>query len=72
MFFAVVYISNSLILRAIFGVISINILFTPYLPPVLALGISLLLVSKTTLDLNPIVIKPGFVLEAIYYYSLTG
>ena len=72
MFFAVVYISNFLILRTVFSVISVSILSIPYLPPVLALNISLLLVSKTTLNLNPIVVKPGFILKAVYYYSLTG
>ena len=72
MFFTIVYISSSLVLRAVFSVISVSVLSIPYLPPALALGISLLLVSKTTLDLNPIVIELGFVLKAIYYYSLTG
>ena len=72
MFFSAVYISDSLILRAVFSVISISILSTPYLLPVLALGISLLLVFKTALDLDSVVIKPCFILEAIYYYSLVG
>ena len=70
MFFAAVYISSSLVLRAVFSVISVSTLSTPYLPPVLALGMSLLLISKTTLDLDPIVIELGFVLKAIYYYFL--
>ena len=72
MFFAAVYISSSLILRAVFNIISVSTLSIPYLLFVLALNISLLLVFKITLDLNPIVIKLGFVLKAIYYYSLTG
>ena len=71
-FFTVVYISNSLILGAVFSVMSVNILFIPYLPSILALGISLLLVSKITLDLDLIIIKPGFILKAIYYYSFMG
>ena len=71
-FFTVVYISSSLVLRAVLNVINISVLSISYLPPILALNISLLLIFKTTLDLNPIVIKPGFVLEAIYHYSLTG
>ena len=72
MFFAVVYISNSLIFRVVLSVVSIGTLSTPYRPPVLALGISLLLVSKVTLDLNSVVVEPGFILEAIYNNSLTG
>ena len=71
-FFTVVYISSSFVLGAVFSVISVSVLSIPYLPPILALGISLLLISKTTLDLDPIIIKLGFILEAIYYYSLTG
>ena len=71
-FFTAVYISSSLVLRAVFNIISVSVLSTPYLPPVLALGISLLLASKTTLDLNPIIVKPGFIPEAVYYYSLAG
>ena len=72
MFFAAVYIFNSLVFRAVFSVINVCTLSTPYLPPALALSISLLLVFETTLDLNPVVIKPGFVPEAVYYYSLMG
>ena len=72
MFFTVVYIFSSFVLGAVFSVVSISVLFTPYLPPILALGISLLLAFKITLDLNPVVIKPGFIPEAVYYYSLTG
>ena len=72
MFFAIVYISSSFVLRAVFSVINISILFISYLPPALALGISLLLISKTTLDLDPVVVELGFIPEAIYYYSLTG
>ena len=72
MFFTAVYISSSLVLRAVFGVISVSTLFIPYLPPVLALGISLLLIFKTILNLDPIVIELGFVPKAVYYYSLIG
>ena len=72
MFFAIVYISSSFVLRAVFSVINVGILSTPYLPPVLALDMSPLLISKTTLDLDSIVVEPGFVLKAIYHYSLTG
>ena len=72
MFFATVYTSSSLVLGAVLSIISISILSTPYLPPALALGMSPLLISKTTLDLDPIVVKLNFVLKAVYYYSLTG
>ena len=72
MFFTAVYISSSFVLGAVFSVISVSILSTLYLPPILALGISLLLAFKTTLDLNPIVIKLGFILKTVYYYSLIG
>ena len=72
MFFIIVYISSSLVLGAVFGVISVSVLFTPYLPSVLALGISLLLISKIALNLNPIIIELGFIPKAIYHYSLTG
>ena len=71
-FFAAVYISSSLVLGAVLSVISVNTLSIPYLPPALALGISLLLASKTTLNLDPVVIKPGFIPEAVYHYSLLG
>ena len=72
MFFIVIYISNSLVLKAVFSVINVSTLFIPYLPPALALNMSPLLASKITLDLDPIVVKPGFILEAIYYYFLMG
>ena len=72
MFFAAVYIFNSLVLKAVFSVINVSVLFIFYLPPVLALGIFPLLAFKITLDLNPIVIELGFVLKAIYYYSFIG
>ena len=72
MFFAAVYISSSFILRVVFSVISVSVFFILYLPPVLALNISLLLVSKTTLNLYSIVVKPDFILKAVYYYSLIG
>ena len=71
-FFVVVYISSSLILRAVFSVINVSVLFIPYLPPILALSISLLLTFKTMLDLDPIVVELGFILKAIYHYSLMG
>ena len=71
-FFTVVYISNSLVLRVVLSVISVSILSIPYLPPALALSMSPLLVSEITLDLDPVVVKPGFIPEAIYYYSLMG
>ena len=71
-FFTAVYIFSSLVLRAVLSVINVSTLFIPYLPPALALGMSPLLASKTTLNLDSIVIEPGFILEAIYYYSLTG
>ena len=71
-FFAVVYISSSLILRAVLNIISISILSTPCLPLILTLGISLLLVSKVTFNLDSVVVEPGFILKAIYNYSLTG
>ena len=72
MFFAIVYISSSLVLRAVFSVISVGTLSTPYWPPALALGISLLLVSETALDLNSVVVELSFVPEAVYYYSFAG
>ena len=72
MFFTVVYISSSLVLGVVLSVVSISVLSTPYLPPALALGISLLLASKITLDLDPIIIELGFILKAVYYYSLIG
>ena len=72
MFFTVVYISSSLVLRVVFNVISISILSTPYLPSVLALSISLLLVSEITLNLDSVIVKPGFIPEAVYHYSLIG
>ena len=71
-FFTVVYISNSLVLGAVFSIISISVLFIPYLPPVLALNMSLLLTSKTALDLDPVVVELGFIPKAIYHYSLMG
>jgi hypothetical protein len=71
-FFTAVYIFNSLILRAVLNVINVSILPIPYLPPVLALGISLLLASKATFDLDSVIIEPYFILKAIYNYSLTG
>ena len=72
MFFTIVYISSSLILRAVLNIISISTLSTPCLPPALTLGISLLLASKAIFNLDSVVVEPGFVLEAVYNYSLTG
>ena len=72
MFFFIVYIFSSLVFGAVFSVISVSALFTPYLPPALALGMSPLLTFKTTLNLNLIVIKLGFILEAVYHYFLMG
>ena len=72
MFFTIVYISSSFVLGAVFSVISVSVLFTPYLPPVLALGMSLLLTSKITLNLDFVVVEPGFILKAVYYYSFVG
>ena len=71
-FFTAVYISSSLILRVVLNIISISILSTPCLPPALTLGIFLLLVSKAIFNLDSVVVEPGFILEAIYNYSLTG
>ena len=72
MFFTVVYISSSLVLRIVLSVISISTLFIPYLPSILILGVSLLLTSKTALNSDFVIIELGFIPEAIYYYSLTG
>ena len=72
MFFTIVYISSSFVLRAVFNIINISALSTLYWPSTLALSIFLLLISKAALNLNFIVIKPGFILKAIYYYSLAG
>ena len=70
--FTAVYISSSLILKAVPNIGSISALSISYLPPILTLGISLLLVSKVTFNLDSIVVELGFILEAIYNYSLTG
>ena len=72
MFFTIVYIFSSFIFRTVFSVINISVLSIPYLPSILALGISLLLTSKITLNLDPVVIELGFIPEAIYYYSFIG
>ena len=72
MFFTTVYISSSFVLGAVFGVVSVSTLSISYLPPALALSMSPLLVFKILLDLDPIVVEPGFVPEAVYYYSLAG
>ena len=72
MFFTVVYIFSSFVFRAVFNIISVSTLFIPYLSPVLTLGVSLLLISKAAFNLNSIVIKPGFVLKAIYNHSFIG
>jgi hypothetical protein len=71
-FFAAIYIFSSLIFRAVLSIIGISILSAPYLPPIYALGIPLLLVSKASSNLDAVVVESSFVLEAIYYYSLTG
>ena len=70
MFFSAVYISSSLVLRAVLSVVSVRILSIPCLPPALTLGISPLLVSKATFNVNSVVVEPGFVLEAVYNHSL--
>ena len=72
MFFAVVYTFSSLVLGVVFNIISVGILSIPYWPSVLALGISLLLIFKTALNLDSIIIEPSFILKAIYYYSFIG
>ena len=72
MFFTAVYISSSLVLGAVFSVISVGTLSTPYWPPALALGMSPRLASETALDLDSVVVEPGFVPKAVYYYSLAG
>ena len=72
MFFTTVYVSSSLILRIVLSIIGISILSIPYLPPTLALGVSLLLAFKVAFSLDSIIVKPGFILEAIYNYSLMG
>ena len=72
MFFIIVYISNSLVLKTVFSVISVSTLFTPYLPPVLTLSMSPLLASKAIFNLNFIVIEPGFIPKAIYNHSFIG
>jgi hypothetical protein len=72
MFFTAVYASSFLILRVVLSVISIGILFIPCLPPALALDISLLLASKASFNVDFVVVEPGFILEAVYNYSLTG
>ena len=72
MFFSAVYISGSFILGAVFSVINVSTLFIPYLPPVLTLNMSLLLASKATFDLDSVVIELGFILKAVYNYSLIG
>ena len=68
MFFTVVYISNSFVLRAVLSVISVSALSIPCLPPILTLGVSLLLVSKVTFNLDSVVVEPGFILEAARVY----
>ena len=72
MFFAAVYTSSSLVLRTVLSVMSVSTLSTPCLPPALTLGISLLLASKATFNVNSVVVEPGFVPEAVYNHSLTG
>ena len=69
MFFTAVYISGFFVFRVVFSVISVSIFFIPYLPPVLTLGISLLLIFKIVPNLDSIIIELGFILKPIYYYS---
>ena len=66
MFFAAVYTSSSLVLGAVFSVVSVSVLSTPCLPPALALGMSPLLASETTLDLYSMVVELGFVPAGSY------
>ena len=72
MFFSIVYISGSLVLRAVFSIISVSTLFTPCLPPVLTLNMSPLLAFKVTFNLDFVVIELGFILEVVYNYSFMG
>ena len=72
MFFTAVYTSSSLILGAVFSVISVSTLSTPCLSPALTLGVSLLLAFKVAFNLNSVVIELGFILKAIYNHSLIG
>jgi hypothetical protein len=71
-FFTAIYIYSSFIFRVVLSIIVINILSAPYLPSVYALGISLLLVFKALSNLDSVVVEPGFILEAVSNYSLTG
>ena len=72
MFFIIVYISSSFVLKTVFSIINISTLFTPYLPPVLTLNMSLLLIFKVIFNLDSIVIELGFILKAIYNYFFIG
>ena len=72
MFLLIVYISSSLIFRVVLSIISVSILSIPYLPPILTLSIFLLLAFKVPFNLDSIVVELGFILEAIYNYSLIG
>jgi hypothetical protein len=72
MFFTAVHASSSLVLRTVFNIISVSIFSTPYLSPTLALGVSPLLVSKAAFGLDFMVVKLGFILDAVYNHSLTG
>ena len=72
MFFTAVYIFSFFVFGVVFSVVSVSTLSIPYLPPALALNISLLLASKITLNLDPVVIELGFIPKAIYHYSLIG
>ena len=72
MFFTIVYISSSLVFGAALSIISVGTLSTPYWPPPLALSMFLLLVSEAALDLDSVIIEPGFVLKAVYYYTHMG
>ena len=72
MFFSIVYISGSLVLGAVFNIMSVNILSILYLPPILTLSVSLLLAFKVPFDLDFVVIELGFILKAVYNYSFIG
>ena len=56
MSFSIVYISVSLVLAAVLGVVYIGVYSAPYFLPVSALGVSLLLASKVLLNFYPIVV----------------
>ena len=55
-FFFAVYISVSLVLIAVFNVVYVSVYPISYFLPISALGVSLLLVSKISLNFYPIVV----------------